>query len=291
MNAASFRGTSRGDAEPGRPRVRVGGSTIGAPGRRAVLALALPAVLACCLPLRAGPDSVEALEKAAGDWVKARAEAARIDSEWRSQQPLLTSMVGGFAERATSLEARRDYLVAKTARDREEISALQAANNTSAEGLAATEAQLKAMAGRLLELRPSLPPRLSEALELPYRSLAGAGLAPGERAQLVMTVLNRCTQFNRTITCEEEMLTPEPGRPPQLLEVIYWGLSHAYALDRPAARAWFGSPGPSGWQWEPLAGGAEPVVRLIEVYRGKVEPRFIEIPARLGHPAAEAPVK
>ena len=251
----------------------------------------MPLLAAAVAPLRAEPDPVEALEKAAGDWVKARAEAARLETEWRQQQPLLESMASGFVERATTLEGRRDFLLAKTARDREEIAGLQAANKASAEGIAATEAEFKVMTGRLLGLRPSLPPRLSAALELPYKSLADAGLTLGERAQLVMTVLNRCTQFNRTITCEEELLTLEPGREARLLEVIYWGLSHAYALDRHAGQVWFGSPGTQGWRWEPMADGAGQVAALIEVYRSRAEPRFVEVPARLKSTAAEAPAK
>jgi hypothetical protein len=247
--------------------------------------------LACAVALRAAPDAIEQVEKAAGDWVKARAETARLETEWSTQQRLLESMANGYAERAATLEAKRDFLQSKTARDREEVADLQTANKASAAGLQATEAQLKALTERLLQLRASLPPRLSEALELPYRSLAGTELALGERMQLVMTVLNRCTQFNRSITCEEELVTPERGREPQLLDVIYWGLSHGYALDRTANKVWFGAPGPQGWQWEPLAEGADAVAKLIVMYRGKAEPRFVEIPARLRNQAAEAPRK
>lgn len=244
--------------------------------------------LACPALLHAGPDPIETVEKAAADWVRTRAETARLETEWSSQQRLLESMVGGFNERAAALETKRDYLLAKTARDREELAALQTANKDSAAALELTDAQLKAMGARLLQLRSSLPPRLALALELPYRSLAGTELSVGERMQLVMTVLNRCTQFNRTITSEEELLTVDSGKGAQLLEVIYWGLSHGYALDRPAGKAWFGSPGPQGWQWEPLPDGAGQVAKLMAIYQGKAEPAFVEVPARVKNQSAEA---
>jgi len=231
--------------------------------------------------LAAAPDPVETVEKAAADWVKVRAEVTRIETEWSTQQRLLDSSLSGFGERATALEAKRDFLLSKTAADREEIAGLEVADKASAAGLQATEAQLQTMSARLLGLRASLPPRLSAALDLPYKSLAGSGLTVGERMQLVMTVLNRCTQFNRAITCEEELLTVTGGATPQLLEVVYWGLSHGYALDRTAGKAWFGSPGPQGWQWEPLPDGAAAVARLVTIYRGKAEPAFVEVRGRL----------
>ena len=151
------------------------------------------------------------------------------------------------------------------------------------------EAHLKALDARLPELRPSLPPRLNDALELPYRSLASTDLTVGERMQLTMAVLRRCIEFNRAITCDSEVLTLAEGQNPQLLEVIYWGLSHGYALDRAGGKAWYGSPGPKGWQWEPIPEGAGKVAQLIAVYRGESEPRFVEVPARLLEPRAGAP--
>jgi hypothetical protein len=247
-----------------------------------------PFLLVVPVLLGAAPDPLETVEKAAADWVKTRAEAARLDTEWNEQQRLLESMVNGFAERAATLEAKRDFLRAKTAKDREDMAALQAANQAGTAGLDAAEARLKAMDARMVELRPSLPPRLSEALELPYRSLAGSAVPLGERMQLTMTVLNRCMQFNRSITSEEELLAPDGGPGQRLLEVIYWGLSHGYALDRAAGKAWFGAPGPQGWHWEPLADGAAPVARLIAVYQGKTEPVFVEVPARVKTETADA---
>jgi hypothetical protein len=61
--------------------------------------------------------------------------------------------------------------------------------------------------------------------------------------QLAMTVLNRCALFNRTVTCGDEVLTISGEQGAKSLEVIYWGLSHAYALDRAAGKAWYGAPG------------------------------------------------
>jgi hypothetical protein len=235
------------------------------------------------------PDPVEAVGKSAGEWLKTRAETVRLQTEWATQRELLESTVHAVEERAASAEARRDELKARTAQEREELDTMAARNQATAASFQATEAQLKGITEKLLRLRATLPPRLSAALELPYRSLAGAGaeLSVGERMQLAMTVLNRCVQFNRVITHGEEVIQL-PGEPAaRSLEVIYWGLSHGYALDRSANRAWLGAPGPQGWQWEARPEAAKAIAEVLAIADDKTEPEFVNVPAQLHRAAAE----
>jgi hypothetical protein len=249
-----------------------------------------PVLLAFLLaPLQADPDPLEPAEKAAGDWIKIRLETSRLENEWNTDRPLLESTVGGLQERATALELRRDQVKAKTAKERDDIDALKAKQRAASEELRDVDSRLDTLAQRLADLRPSLPPRLSEALEESYRSLAGKERGTGERMQIAMTMLNRCAQFNRTVTCGEDVLSIDAASGAKSLEVIYWGLSHGYALDRAAAKAWYGSPGPKGWQWDPLPDGARAVGDLIAIYNDKADPDFVSVAATLGNPAAETP--
>jgi Protein of unknown function (DUF3450) len=253
---------------------------------RLLLLIGLPMAL-----LAADPDPLQPAEKAAGEWIKTRLETVRLENSWQSERPLLESTVNGLKERARELEERRDHVKAKTARDRDELEAMQAKNKAAADDMQVVEGRLQALGRKLAELRPSLPPRLSEALELSFRSLAGSGLSTGERMQLTMNVLNRCAQFNRMVTCGEEVLDIEGEQGPRSLEVIYWGLSRAYALDRAAGKAWYGSPGPQGWRWEPRPDATRPVTELIAIYNDKADPDFVAVPAAVGHAAAEGAVK
>ena len=230
----------------------------------------------------AAADPAEQVGKAAGDWLKTRAETVRLQSDWAAQRQLLESTVKALEERAGTVEDKRDHLLAKTAEIQTELATVGAKNRATSTGLEATEARLKQLTERLQKLRPSLPPRLSAALDLPFLSLAEPGVPLGERMQLAMTVLNRCIQFNRAIFCGEEELAPAGEPTPKSLQVIYWGLSHGYALDRAAGRAWAGSPGPQGWHWEPLA-SAVPVAQLIDVYNDKAEPEFVMTPVQVRH--------
>lgn len=235
------------------------------------------------------PAALDTVEKSAGDWLKVRAEVARLETEWSNQRQLLDSMVRALAERAQTVEDKRDYLRAKTAKDRADIAALETSNQAGAAELKAADEQMKTTVTALLQLRPSLPPRLSSALEMPFKSLANPELSVSERMQLTMTVLNRCQQFNRSITCEDELLKLGEGDTRQL-EVIYWGLSHGYALDRTARQVWFGAPSLGGWRWEALPEGATAVAKLIAIHRGKEEPAFVEVPVKAANkPVASQP--
>ena len=236
-------------------------------------------------------DSLDDGEKATRDWINLRLETTKMESEWASQKPLLTSLVDGLKERATSLEEKRDGLDSRTAKDRDDIATLTAKNAEAADTLAKCDARLSALTSKLIAMRPSLPPRLSEALELPYKSLANPKLAAGERMQLVVTVLNRCEQFNRTVTGGTEILSLGSGEDARSLEVIYWGLSHGYALDRAAGKVWYGAPGADGWKWEPKADALAGIEHLMSVYDDKADPGFVIVPASVAATSAQTLTK
>lgn len=232
-------------------------------------------------PLLHAADSLDTVEKSASEWVKLRVETTRLETEWRNERGLLESMVEAMKERATALEEKRDLAKAKTAADRQELDAMRTKNVAAAEDLQAAEARLKAMNERLLALRPALPPRLSEALELSFRSLADDALPLGERMQLTTTVLNRCAQFNRLVSTGEDVLTLEGEPTAKSFEAIYWGLSHGYAIDRMTNKAWLGAPENGVWKWQPRPEAFPAVAQLIAIAQDKADPDFVSVPATI----------
>ncbi len=246
--------------------------------------------LAACI-LVSGPlfaaDPIEAVGKTASEWVNTRAETVRIETDWARNRALLTGTLAGLKDRAERLQEQRDQLLANTAEQRDEQTDLNARLTLARDNLKATEAGLQTLTERVLRLRPQLPPRLSDALDLSYRSLAGNEASPSERMQLVMTVLNRCAQFNLSITHGDETLTLPGEAGPKSVEVIYWGLSHGYALDRVAGRVWLGTPSTGTWAWAPLDGAAEAVKELMAIRRDEADPRIVTVPARLKPASAQ----
>lgn len=248
---------------------------------RSLTGVLLPAACLISAASAGAADPIQEVGKTASEWVKTRAETVRVETAWTQERVLLDSTIKGLKERATQLEDKRDHLLSTTAEERAELATLTGKLTESKEHLRATEARLEALTEKVLRLRPLLPPRLSGALEMSYRSLEEKTGSPGERMQWVMTVLNRCAQFNLSIAYGEEVLVlaGEPG--PKSVDVIYWGLSHGYALDRAAGKAWLGAPGPERWQWEPLDGAAPAVADLLAIRVDEADPRFVTVPARL----------
>jgi len=250
------------------------------PGLRHCLVMLLPSaalIAADAPPSVASP--VASVRQAVSDWARIRAETVRLETTWESERPLLESTLKTMQERAQSLQGEKQTLEATSADGRRTIEALIRENAGSQASLDAASARLQEISGQLVALRSSLPPRLSRALELPYRSLAAPDLGPGERMQLIMTVLNRCAQFNNVITYDEEPLELPGQSEARLLEAIYWGASHAYALDRTDHKAYFGAPRAGRWSWELLPDGAGDVADLIAIYREKADPRFVQVTA------------
>jgi hypothetical protein len=243
-------------------------------------------------PLARAADALETADKSAAEWIKLQLENSRAESDWRTQRELLTTLVNALNERASLLEEKRELAKAATAKERDELDGMRAKNLAASNDLKALEERLEALSIKLIALRPSLPPHLSDALEMSYRSLASADLPVGERMQVAMTVLNRSAQFNRQVTTGEDVLSLD-GEPPQKsFEVIYWGLSHGYAMDPAAHKAWLGRPQPgAGWRWEPKPEAFDAVVKLIAVANDKADPVYVAVPAAIVRSANDEPRK
>ncbi len=228
------------------------------------------------------------VQNVATEWARVRTETITLEADWASQKALLQATLDALQERVRQLEERRAALEVKTAGARRETEELVARRQALTEATTDAERRLRELDERLVRLRPWLPPRLSAALELPYRSLVAKELSLGERMQHTTTILNRCVHFNRTVAGGEEVVIATGGEA-KLMEVVYWGLSHGYALDRAAGVAYTGAPAAKGWEWAPAPELAKAVERLIAVAADKTEPETVVVPVRAGDPEALEP--
>ncbi len=252
----------------------------GTPGFLAAVSLAA----AIALPL-AAEEPADEVERTVGQWVKVRSETARLRSEWNWQQSLMQSTLDALKSRFARLEAERKELLAKTATERRETVELEERLIAMNTAVAEAERYLVELDSVLVQLRAWLPPRLSAALELPYRSLAATGLPLGERMQHTMAIINRCQLFDRTVSSGEEILMVE-GTGKRLMEVVYWGLAQGYAVDRSAGTAYVGRSGDQGWVWIAAPESAAAITRLLAVARDEQEPVLVPVDFALGEPAA-----
>lgn len=231
-------------------------------------------------------DSVETVQRAASDWAKLRAETVRLQTDWQWQRDTLGASLTVLQSRIATLEQNRDALTAKIAGEAAQSSDLVTKNEQARTGLQTVEQHLQEITGKLASIRPWLPPRLSSGLELAFRSIQDPKLGPAERMQHVVTIFNRCGAFNKSVTFAEEPLALDGTTDLRLLEVVYLGLSHAYALDRAGKVAYLGRPEKDGWRWERRDGLWTEVARLVAIRDEEADPAFVRVPAQVSTPFA-----
>jgi len=245
------------------------------PGFRTALLLALS------VTLLAPATPLNQVQTAAAEWAQLRSETTRLETDWLTERSLLDASIANLNSQADLLELQHETLLAATAKERQELADLTTANQTRATQLETTSARIEKLAAQLQALRPALPPRLSAALDLPFRSIMSPDLGPADRMRHTMAILNRCQQFDRTFVLAEEVLTTTPGEGPRLLEVVYFGLAQACALDRSAGEAFMGRPVDGQWQWENVPGLAAAAARLIAVRLDEIPPEFVNLPIKI----------
>lgn len=233
-------------------------------------------------------DPLETVQKSALELSRLQAEKVRLQSEWSWQRELMQSSLASLQEHLRQTEAQRVEVAKRVVSQEQGWRDVDASNVSGRKALDELSARIKIMSARLRDIRPWLPPRLSQALELPFRTLGDDSLPPGERLQCLLVMLNRCTQFNHGITFSEEIVTAEDGSS-RLMEVLYWGLSHAYAFDRAKGHAYTGYPGAQGWEWQALPDAARHVEQLISTYQDKADPELIELPGQIRKPVGARP--
>lgn len=257
------------------------------PARTAVRLAATAAGLALAASTGVASDSVVAVQRAAADWTRLRVELAKVRADWEAQREALDASIEAMQARVAALETEASRLEAEL---RAEASTTTAAdpdvgNERARAALELAGQRLDATVERLAALRPSLPPRLSESLDLAFRSVADRGLGTADRIQHLATILGRCSAFNRTFTLAEQELAPAGSDRPRLLEVLHVGLSHAYAYDRSRGLAYLGRPGSAGWTWEPRPDSAESVAGMIAVFRQERDPGILLGPVQISENA------
>jgi hypothetical protein len=226
-------------------------------------------------------DTVESVHRSAVEWVKLREEKARVEGEWAHERDLMQATIPAMQERLKLLEEKRGLTDAQTATARRDADQEATKGAALVLSLEKSKTRLRQISRELVQMRAALPPRLSRALEFAFASLQDEALSPAERMRSVITVLERCAQFNGAVTLSEEALSIE-GSSEKVMEVLYWGLAQAYALDRSGKQAYIGRPGAQGWVWEAHPEAVQKISAAIDVHRDTAEPRFVMLPVKIG---------
>lgn len=226
-------------------------------------------------------DPFEQLQQSAREWARIKDALSQLESNWQWEQEWIKASLAATQAEETRLLAtkrRLETAAAENLSQRDRTESLAEAVDTELSEL--TE-RLNRLALTLTQLRPYLPPRLAASLELPYRTLDERDRPANERLIAATNIINRALNFNRSITLSEEPISSVEQPRQTLFEVLYWGLSHAYALDRSTGKAYFGHPHAQGWTWSEQPQIAAALRKAIAMQKGELDPAFVNLPARV----------
>ncbi len=226
-------------------------------------------------------DSLESVQETARKWIDLRLESSELESDWAWQKGLMESMRDTLLYRIEQSEQEKTLIIAQNVSRNAEAEQARERIAELEKELATLELHNEALIGKLQSLRDFLPPRLSDSLDLAYTSIADPDLSTGEKLQLLVTILNRCMQFNNRITYSEEIFNTDTGTQKHVVQVLYWGLSHAYALNRETSETYLGKPTERGWHWTPIAGMSPEIIRLIDVFKEAIDPELVSVPVQV----------
>jgi len=239
------------------------------------LSLALPILSAD----ESAPSAVSVRELV-DQWAQLRQETVQLEEDWEWKRGIIENNTHALQERQETIRKEVALIEATSSSELRQLDELQDKATDAQTSLNEMSEALETVSAQLLELRPQLPPRLSRALELPFLSLGDDALPPGERMQLVITVFNRCAEFNKSVQLSQEPVVVDSGEE-IMLEVLYWGLAQAYALDRQAGTAYRGFPENGTWVWVSEPGIAGKVAQAIDIFNEDQDPSFVTLPVHL----------
>ena len=237
-------------------------------------------IVLCSFQTYADTDSIEAVQESTRKWTEIRMETVKLQEDWVWEKNILENTKEALSQQLETMKAQKKLVESETALARNDLSKAKTENDQLKSALLATEEHTQEMIGRLKHLQPQLPPRLSEALKLAYESLDDEDVSLGEKQQLIVTICNRCAQFNSLVTYSEEKVDPDKTDA-RVLQVIYLGLSQGYALDRSERTVFYGHSDGEKWQWEENKSLTGPIRQLIDVFKEEADPAIVVVPATI----------
>jgi hypothetical protein len=247
-----------------------------------LLALALPASAQ-----ETKPTPTEELRISIREWVETMRKVQQEQNEWSRDREVLTNYKEGLEKEIADLKQQiADAKTRKAGADQESL-----AQTTQRDRYATAKDELSGIVRRLEEnlaakllLFPApllAEPKVAQGAEDLRRDLALPAGKRGEgvskRLLNVINLLTEAEKFQQTVHLRPEMRKNAEGREFNM-QVIYFGLACAYAVNEDGSFALAGRPAATGWKFEERPDLAADIKRLIATTTGDQDAAFINLP-------------
>ena len=253
--------------------------------------ICIPAIaLVLTLQLSAQEPAItptEELRTSVREWVETMRKIQQEENDWSRDQEVLQNYKEGLEKEIADLKQQiADANTRKAGADQESL-----AQSAERDRLAAAKDELAGIVRKLEEkLAENLPlfpapllsePKVAQGVEDLKRDLA---LPPEKRgdgtAKRLLNVINLLTEaekFQQTVHIRPELHKDSSGREFNM-QVIYFGLACAYAVNEDGSFALAGRPTADGWKFDERKDLAADIQRLIASTTGDQDATFVNLP-------------
>ncbi len=232
----------------------------------------------------------EELRATISEWVETMRKIQSEENEWSRDQEVLANYREGLEKEIADL--KEQIAAARTRKEGADKESL--GKVAERDRLAAAKDELTGIVRRLEEnLAAKLSvfpaplrdePKVAQGIEDLERDLALPEDKRGEnvskRLLNVINLLGEAEKFQQTVHVRPELKTDASGREFNM-QVVYFGLAAAYAVNEDGSFALVGKPGADGWTFTPRPELAPEITRLIATTTGDADAAFVNLPVEL----------
>lgn len=233
------------------------------------------------------PTATEELRISVAQWVETMSRIQQEENDWARDQEVLLNYKEGLTKEIEDLNERiASAETRKQGADKQSLdkSGERAKFVAAKEELTATVRRLEQAVSAKIPLFPTplqTDPKVAQAIEDLKRDLAlpddKLDSNVSKRLLNLITLVAEAEKFQQTVHIRPELHTDKSGREFNM-QVIYFGLAMAYAVNEDGSFALSGKPSSQGWVFEESPKLAGAIQNLIGAATGNQDAAFIKLP-------------
>ena len=254
---------------------------------RAIHMFILSAVTGSGLCQDAKPSPVAELRSSVATWVETMSRIQQEEDEWARDREVLQNYKEGLEKEIEDLKERiQEAETRRQGADKESLdkSAERQRYVAARDELAASVRKLEQALFERLPLFPTPlrnDAKVAQAIEDLNRALAlpddKRDSDVSKRLLTIITLTGEAEKFQQTVHIRPELHRDKAGREFNM-QVIYFGLAMAYAVNEDGTLALSGRPTATGWVFEESPQLAAAIQELIGAATGNRDAAFVQLP-------------
>ena len=229
----------------------------------------------------------EELRNSVREWVETKRKIQQEENDWKRDLEVLQNYKEGLEKEIVDLtEQIKDAKNRKAGADQESLDqSAQRDRYVAAKSEMATI--VRGFEESLMLKIPSFPPplakeaKVAQGIEDLKRDMSLPTEKRGEnlskRLLNVVNLLTEAEKFQQTVHVRSELHQDKQGKEFNM-QVVYFGLAMAYAVNEDGSFALVGRPTPKGWQFEEREDLADDISKLLAATTGESEATFTNLP-------------